>query len=637
MKDSEGMDAVFMRNLLSANYEQKLQFGTDDYDVADVMGNILKNEMWLYQRIMKNNTTNLMVDDLEQLEKDFGPEFGGHYTTAAAKDSDNVISFLRDGELKYFRINNSNDTAMFDSVPVINNMAMRIGNIVGSSLRRGITVTPSFWYRQAWQDAERAWMQGGSKQSFLKSIGTNVSQQFNNISKESPLAAEMRQLGIVGQVDFQDSFDHFMANILGRTDEGWMGKANKYIEKAERLAQNSDLAARASVYKAALDDGFTKQEAALKAQMMINYNHKGTSSFLRYMLATVPFVNAKIQSDWRLVDALKGNIPGVSKEDAKKLLIAKVAKFAAFTMLYAMARSGDDDYEDASDENRDRNFLISGFKIPVSPEYLVLKAGIEHTYRTMSEQEFESPAKFRHAMASGAMNLITSPTDIMPSLVKPVIENMTNYSFFSGRQLVGAGLSNKDTNEQYVKGQTSELAKYFSDIGQAVLGNDLNVSPIKIDNFIRGLFGSMGQDVLFASNVIADSLSDVERPAAKLNQLPEIGAMFYDPQGSQRKGDYYALRDRIESRYNTFLDLRKNNPERAKEYREEHKAELQLMPVINAIGKQLENTRAQRNRIMEMPASKMSGEEKREALDKIAEREKTMIGNRVQKLYERLE
>jgi hypothetical protein len=218
-----------------------------------------------------------------------------------------------------------------------------------------------------------------------------------------------------------------------------------------------------------------------------------------------------------------------------------------------------------------------------------------------------------------------------------VIENMTNYSFFSGRQLVGAGLSNRDINEQYVKGQTSELAKYFSDIGQAVLGNDLNVSPIKIDNFIRGVFGSMGQDVLFTSNVIADSLSDVERPAAKLNQLPEFGAMFYDQQGGQRKGDYYALRDRVESRYNTFLELRKNSPERAREYREEHKAELQLMPAINAIGKQLQGIRAQRNRIMEMPASKMSGEEKREALDNLAEREKRIIGNRVQRLNERLE
>jgi hypothetical protein len=635
IKDSEGMDAVFMRNLLSANFEQHLQFGTEGYDVADVMGNILKNEMWLYKRIMHNNTTNLLVDDLEQMEKDFGPDFGGHYVPAVQKDNDNVIKFLRDGEVKYFKVNNSNDMAIFESVPVINNTAMRIGNIIGATLRRGITVTPSFWYRQAWQDAERAWMQGGSKQSFLKSVGTNVQQQLANVSKESPLAAEMRKMGIVGQVDFQDSFDHWMNNILGRTDDGWMGKANKWIEKAERLAQNSDLAARASVYKAALDDGYSKQEAALKAQMMINYNHKGTSSFLRYMLATVPFVNAKIQSDWRLVDALKGNIPGVSKDQAKQLLMMKVAKFAAFTALYAMARSGDDDYEDASDETRDRNFLIGGIKVPVSPEYLALKAAIEHSYRTMSDQEFETPEKFRHAMASGAMNLVTSPTDIMPSLVKPMIENTTNYSFFTGRPLVGINLMNKDTNMQYVKGQTSELAKLMSDVGQAILGNDMNVSPIKIDNFIRGFFGSMGQDVLFTSNMIADGLSDVERPAAKLNQLPEIGAMFYDPQGSQRKGDYYQLRDKVEAKYNTFLDLRKTNPERAREYREENKELIRLMPALNAIGNQLENLRARKNRIIE--SSQMNADEKRDALDKLAEQEKRIVGSRVQQLRARLE
>jgi hypothetical protein len=635
-KDSEGLDAVFMRNMVSANYEQHLSYGTDEYDMADVMTNILSNEMWLYQRIMKNNTANLLADDLELMEKDFGDAFGGHYVSAINKDQPNVFAFLRDGELKYFKINNINDAAMFESVPVINNTAMKIGNIAGSILRRGITVNPSFWYKQAWDDGERAYLQGGSQESFAKSIGTNVSEQIKNISKESPLAKELRKLGIVGQVDFQDSYTHWMNNVLGRTDEGWVGKVNKWVEKAEKFAQNSDLAARASVYKAALADGFTQQEAALKAQTMINYNHKGSSSFLRYMLATVPFVNAKIQSDWRLVEALKGNIPGVSKEKARKLLLLKVAKFATFTMLYAMARSGDDDYEKASDELRDRNFLLGPFRIPVAPEYLALKAAVEHAYRTGSEQEFETPEKFMHAMKSGAMNLITSPTDVMPSLVKPMIENMTNYSFFSDRPLIGPSLIGKETNAQYIKGQTSELAKFMGDVGQEIFGDNLNIfNPIKVDNFIRGFFGSTGQDVLFLTNMIADGLSDVERPAAKINRLPFIGVMFYDQEGSQRKGDFYQLRDKVSRKYTTYLDIRQNNPERAREYREEHKDLINMMPAINAIANQLEPIRARRARINE--SNKMDGKTKREELDKLERLEDRIIGNRVQKLRERLE
>ena len=639
IKDSEGIDGVYMQHLLSANYAQKLQFDTKEFDVADVMGNIMKNEMWLYQQIMKNNTTNLMVDDMLLMEKEFGKEFGGHFVPAAMKNNKNVFSFYRDGELKNLYVNNINDMAMFEAQPLINGTAMRIARTVSGFLRRGITATPSFWYRQSWQDGERAWMQGGSKQSFLKAIGTNAQQQFQNMSKESPLAQEMRKLGLVGQVDFQDSFDHFLNNLLGRTPTGWQGVALKTIEKAERFAQNSDLAARASVYKASIDDGYTPQEAALRAQMMINYNHKGTSALLRALLTTVPFVNAKIQSDWRLVEAVKGNIPGVSKEKAKQLIAMKVAKLAMFTLLYAAARSGDDDYEDASDEKRDRNFLfnIGGvpISVPVAPEYLAIKAAVEHGYRTSTEQEFETGSKFAHAMKSSAINLMVSPTDVMPSIFRPLLENITNYSFFSGRALVGPGLARQATPEQYVKGQTSELAKEISQVMFDMFGNDIAISPIKIDNWIRGTFGSMGADILATTNLIAEGLSDSERPALKLNQLPEVGAMFYDPEGGQRKADYYNLRDQVEPIYNTYLKKRKENPAEAREYFEDYKDYIRLMPQLNAIGNQLEPIRAQRNRIMEDP--KLDADEKREKLDALSQREKRMIGDRVQRMLDKLE
>jgi hypothetical protein len=51
IKDSEGADGVFMQGLLSAKQQQKLQFDTKNYDVADVMTNIALNEMWLFSTI----------------------------------------------------------------------------------------------------------------------------------------------------------------------------------------------------------------------------------------------------------------------------------------------------------------------------------------------------------------------------------------------------------------------------------------------------------------------------------------------------------------------------------------------------------------------------------------------------------
>jgi len=407
----------------------------------------------------------------------------------------------------------------------------------------------------------------------------------------------------------------------------------------ERAAQNSDMAARAIVYDAAIKEGNTPAEAAVRAQMMLNYQHRGTNPALRALLTTIPFINTQLQSDWRLLDALKGNVPGLSKAKARQLLGMKVAKFALVTAAYAMLRSGDDDYEDATEENRNRNFLfdVGGvpLRIPVAPEYMVLKSSIEQATRLTMDNEFATNKKLGHAVLSGFGNLLLSPTDVMPSVIRPFLENITNYSFFQGRALVGIDQRRKLTNEQYVKGQTSEISKWLSNFGQEVLGDELNVSPIKIDNTLRGLFGTMGQDVMFVTNVIAESVNDRARPSLKLNQLPEVGTAFYDPQGGQREADYYDLKEKVDKRYDTYLDIRKTDPQRANQFRQDNIQYFRIRPQLESIEKQLTNLRARKNKMLE--SKTMSSEEKAEMRDKISADKKRILGTRIQKMLEGME
>jgi hypothetical protein len=254
----------------------------------------------------------------------------------------------------------------------------------------------------------------------------------------------------------------------------------------------------------------------------------------------------------------------------------------------------------------------------------------------ITDQEFEDAHKARHAIATGIGNLIVSPTDVLPSMIRPILENATNYSFFNDRALVSPTLSTRDVNQQFVEGQTSELAKYISDVGQGMFGNEFNVSPIKIDNVLRGMFGTIGSDVAFTSNLISNYLSESERPTPKLNQIPEIGAVFYDPNGSQRKNDFYNLRDKVVRAHNTLLSL-KDNPEEAAEYREKNAVLLRLTGRVNSINNQLTSIRQQKNAMLAKPLSEMDGDQKREALDKFAAREKELLGNRVQVMQNELE
>jgi hypothetical protein len=640
--ESEGMDGAFLQNLSSARREQKLSFGTEEFDLGDPMENIIKNEMWMYQRIIKNHTAVRLAEEFEEVG------MGKYVKSAQAKDT-NVFAFNKDGETKYFQIDNANDAAIFMSAPAVTNAAVKFFRAFSGAVRRGVTITPSFAYRQMWDDVQRTWMQSGGERSFLGTLKTSAGEQLKNLTRDSERAKELEKHGVVGQVDIQDGFNRMMDHMLGRADNTLLGRLESKLEKAERIARNSDMAARLSVYDSVIEqakkEGRTdmdavKKEAALRAQMMINFNHKGTSATVRTLLAMVPFINAHLQSDWRLIDALKGNIPGVSKDKAYKLLAMKVGKYAAFTALYAMARSGDDDYEKASEENRNRNFIfdVGGvpFKVPVAPEYMLLKGSAEHLYRTMSDQEFEDGAKFRHAVRTGLGNLIVTPTDVMPSAIRPLLENMTNYSFFNDRELISPTLAQRDVNQQFVPGQTSEIAKYISDILQSMGGNTFNISPIKIDNFFRGWLGTVGSDAMALTSMIGAWASGTERPELKLNQIPELGAMFYDPDGGQRKADFYDLRRKVEASNQTYLSLKKDgNYKEANEYRREHAKEIALAPAINAIGRRLSELRARRRNIME--SERLDAAAKRAALDKVAEMENLVVTKATQRLKKRLE
>jgi hypothetical protein len=639
--DSEGMDAVFMNNLTAAVREQKLGFKTEDFDVGDPMENIVKNQMWLGQRMMRNHTALRLAEEFSEVGL-------GRWVKGGQANGKNVFSVLKDGVIEHFQVDNPNDAAVFISAPVFQSGALNLARAVTGTLRRGVTITPSFAYRQMWADAERTWMQSGGKHSFAQTLASSISHQGKNLLNDSEKAKELARHGIVGQVDIQEGFDRMIQHLMGTHNDTWLGKAETVLERGERIARNSDLSARATVYDSVIAQGMKegrtdmdvlRKEAALRAQMMINFNHKGTSAFARMMMSSVPFINARIQSDWRLIDALKGNIPGISKEQARKMLAMKVGKFATLSAVYAMTRSGDDDYENANDEVRNRNFLINAggvpLKIPVAPEYLALKAASEHTYRLLTDQEFEDGTKARKAIGAGLRNMLITPTDMMPTIVTPMLENITNYSFFNDRALVSPTLQNLPANEQYVEGQASEAAKYISNLGMDMFGD--SISPIKIDNVLRGTFGTVGQDAVFLTNWIAGSVSGEERPDVKLNQIPELGAAFYDTEGSQRKNDYYDLRNKVMPIHQALLKYRSEGDyARAAEYQKEHAAELRLVPQLNAINNQLEITRKAKHRVMS-PTSTLTGEEKREALDKIAERERNLIGSRISKMKDQLE
>ena len=81
---------------------------------------------------------------------------------------------------------------------------------------------------------------------------------------------------------------------------------------------------------------------------------------------------------------------------------------------------------------------------------------------------------------------------ILPTVVAPMFENITDYSFFYGNSLVPQKLQNEPAYNQYTK-NTTELAKYIGQsqavksITELFTGKKDGVSPIKIDHLIHNI------------------------------------------------------------------------------------------------------------------------------------------------------
>lgn len=114
----------------------------------------------------------------------------------------------------------------------------------------------------------------------------------------------------------------------------------------------------------------------------------------------------------------------------------------------------------------------------------------------------------------------------LPTSLIPIIENITNYSFFRDRPIVKRGLEGLPASEQSDT-YTSELAKIMGQIGY---------SPAKIDNFIQGYTGGLGNYAVKGIDKILEGTGIVHKPTepkASLSDTPILKAfMIRNPIGS---------------------------------------------------------------------------------------------------------
>lgn len=366
------------------------------------------------------------------------------------------------------------------------NLAFGVARTAARMLRTGATMSPSFILRNVLRDTVFAGI--ASKNGFIPLVDTI--RGAIALAKDPAMRAEFEAAGVT-EYNFYSSQKSRIKSLDAMADETPASAWEIMKAVFSRLEATSDFfesSTRMGEYMKARQKGLSMEEAARAArEVTLDFSRSGRIG--EQVNQVVPFFNACLQGGDKMVRLFREDFVGTS---------LKVFKYIVLPSLLIMAMNWDEDWYKDLDPDIKNNYWCLGrnIRIPKPQEAGVLfGSGIEALFQQAADKDKDAVSNFLKAFSS---NMIPS---VLPTLILPLIEWSANYSFFKGRPLVGNKYSRLPDELQY-NDYTSELSKG--------IGSTLKVSPMKIDNLVRGYTGTMG----------ALLWSMAGEPFAKANNLP---------------------------------------------------------------------------------------------------------------------
>lgn len=364
-------------------------------------------------------------------------------------------------------------------------------------LRAGATTSPSFIIRNLIRDTVFAGV--SSKNGFMPVVDTIRGAYA--LARDPRLRAEFKVAGVT-QFNFYSSSEQIVKSL----DEMAGGKAwkdygaadiwralMKYPAFASEFIESSS---RMGEFMKARKKGASLEEAAQAArELTLDFSRSGVQG--EKVNQIVPFFNAVLQGGDKMVRLIKQDPVGTG---------TKLAMYIVLPSLALWALNHDEDwYKEIDPEVKATCWLLpGGLRIPKPQEAGILfGSGIEAVLDHAFNKDPEAISNWAKVFGG---NMAPS---IMPTIFLPLIEWQANYSFFRGQSITPQRLQNLPDELQYTP-NTSALAR--------TVGGALKLSPVKIDNTIRGYTGTMGMTLVQQFDWFADDKQNM--PYKKVSEWP---------------------------------------------------------------------------------------------------------------------
>lgn len=526
-----------------------------DLEIADPIESIIKNTY----RIMDAANRNKVFKDIYALKDIEGlglnakrPDFKAIEVTAEETGSTditifrpsqfipkgNVVEGFVKGKRKYLEVEENVKQAMTGMNDQSSSLVAKLLSYPATWLRTGATLTPEFIMRNPIRDQWTALLQTQVGYRPFVDAGGAIA----DIMGRSKIYNEWIQSGgsYAGFVELsRPALEKMAADLRGKPD---LLKNLNIVTKLQDISQLMEQATRLGIYKAALRKGLTPVEAATQSrESTINFARRGSQT--KDANAVIAFFNAGVQG-------LDKSIRTVAK-DPKGFTLKALATITVPSLLLYLKNRQDEDYAELPRWQKDLFWMTkigdTWWRIPKPFLYGQLFGSIpERFMEYLDTKDARAFNQLENSLYNALSPIAGDPmSGLLPTAIKPLIENMTNWSFFRDRNIVPDSKKRLIPSEQFSDYDT-ETAK--------LLGAILNVSPSKIENLVSGWLGGSGRYTLQAGDQFMNMVDKIkgkpseEKKPIEKTDLPLVkGFASKTPSGYQSESvqRFYNEREKI--------------------------------------------------------------------------------------------
>ena len=438
-------------------------------------------------------------------------------------------------------------------------------------LQVGATITPDFAFRNQMRDQTGALINTKIKfKPYVDSVRAIADMIGKRDSYYEWLASGggMESYADLNRASLTKTLNHLRGNrsVLSKFNIiTHLGDFSSMLESGTRLG----------IFKAAKKRGATSREAAfMSREGTLDFSRKGTKG--KSVNEVIAFFNAGIQGVDKMARAAKADPVGFAAKVLAAVTIPEI--------IFQLINRDDEEFKNSPRWRKDMFWHIPGLNVWIPKPFIVGQAFGSIPGRFMEYQMTKDPHAFDGILNVGLEALSPIGMDaagsLIPSALKPIIETMFNYNFFTQTNLY------PEYKAKLLPGDRS--SKYTSDTFK-LIGKMVGMSPAKLENIYQGLTAGAGKYAVQGTDALINSIrgtSSGKRPT-ELSDIPVVRGFVGRrsksiPEGLNRFYRTFEEIDGANTQYKNYIKERDRTGAIA--FREKH-PEIKYKPVFDSFRK----------------------------------------------------